>query len=407
MPRKKKDPFVEKVETAEARDKPYRLFDSGGLYIEVTPAGAKYWRLKYRFAGKEKRLALGVWPETSADEARKARDEARKLLRAGVDPGEHKKAQKRARRVAAANSFETVAREWIARQKSTWNDRTTKITTDRLEKNVFPWIGRRPVGEIEPAELLEVLRRVEARGAVETAHRILSTLGRVFRYAVATSRAARDPAADLRGALAPASNGHFATMTDPTRIGDLLSAIDGYHGSFPVRCALQLATYLFVRPGELRAAQWAEFDLEGATWRIPAERTKMGRDHIVPLATAPLRILRELKPLTGAGTYLFPSLRSPRRPMSDNTLNAALRRLGYAKTEITTHGFRHMASTLLNEAGWNPDAIERQLAHVDKNQVRGVYNAAEYLPERRAMMQAWADYLDGLVAGLGVSLAPP
>ncbi|HEX7082356.1 MAG TPA: integrase arm-type DNA-binding domain-containing protein [Gammaproteobacteria bacterium] len=404
-----------KIEDAEPRETPRKLADAGGLYLEITPAGGRYWRWKYRYAGKEKRLALGVYPEVTLSEARERREEARRLLRDGIDPGEHKKALKRAQRVAATNSFEAVAREWITKQstpsgpakRTAWSASTIEQNTERLENNVFPWLGRRPIAEIEPPELLEVLRRVEERGAAETAHRIRSLCSRVFRYAIATGRAKRDMAADLRGALAPASNGHFATTTDPKRIADLIAAVNEYQGSFIVKCALSLAPLVFVRPGELRAAEWSEFALEGATWRIPAARMKMGRDHLVPLSTQALEILHELHPLTGRGRYLFPSLRSPQRPMSDNTLNAALRRLGYAKDEITAHGFRHMASTLLNEAGWNPDAIERQLAHVEKNRVRGVYNAAEYLSERRAMMEAWGDYLRGLELGLDVSLAPP
>ncbi len=401
------------IATAEPRAKPYKLTDGAGLYIEVQPTGAKYWRWKYRFAGKEKRLAIGVFPDVTVAEARARRDEAKRLLRDGVDPSEHKKALKRAQRIAAANSFEAIAREWVAQRSSptgtakrpAWSPSTIEQNTERLEKHVFPWLGRRPTSEIEAPELLDVLRRIEECGAAETAHRVRSLCSRVFRYAIATGRAARDPAADLLGALAPAANGRFATITDPKRLGELLRAIRGYEGGFMVRCALLLAPHVFVRPGELRGAEWSEFSFDDATWRIPAERMKMRRDHIVPLSKPVLAILRELRPLTGHGRFLFPSLRSPSRPISDNTLNAALRRLGFTKDEITAHGFRHAASTLLHEAGWPSDVVEAQLAHLDKT-VRGIYNAAQYLPARRKMMAAWSAYLIGLEIGVDVSLSP-
>ncbi|MCG9033250.1 tyrosine-type recombinase/integrase [Laribacter hongkongensis] len=269
----------------------------------------------------------------------------------------------------------------------------------RFERDVFPWLGSRPVAEIDAPALLAVLRRIESRGAIETAHRAMQSAGQVFRYAIATGRAQRNPAADLVGALAPAIKQSFPTITDPTRIAELLRAIDGYQGTLPTLCALRLAPLVFVRPGELRKAEWSEIDLDGSTWIIPAERMKMREKHVVPLSKQAVAILRELHPLTGDGRYVFPGARTNGRPMSENTINAALRRLGYDKDTMTGHGFRHMASTLLNEQGWNRDAIERQMAHAERNQVRAVYNYAEYLPERRKMMQAWSDYLDALKAG--------
>lgn len=265
-----------------------------------------------------------------------------------------------------------------------------------MEKDIFPWLGSRPVSAITAPELLTCLRRIEARGALDTAHRAHQNCGQIFRYAVATGRAERDPSGDLRGALPPATHVHYASITEPEKIGALLRAIDGYDGTFVSRCALRLAPLVFVRPGELRAAKWAEIDLDKAEWRIPAERMKARVLHIVPLSTQAIEILRDLKPLTGRSEYLFPSVRTRSKPISDNTLNAALRRLGYTTDEVTTHGFRSMASTLLNEQGWDRDAIERQLAHGERNEVRAAYNYAQYLPVRRKMMQAWADYLDTL-----------
>jgi integrase len=272
----------------------------------------------------------------------------------------------------------------------------------RLEMDVFPWVGSRPVSQITAPELLSCLRRIESRGALDTAHRAHQNCSQVFRYAIATGRAERDPAADLRGALPPPAGGHFASTTEPSKIGALLRAIDGYEGTFVARCALRLAPLVFVRPGELRMAEWAEFHLDDAEWRIPAERMKARVQHIVPLSTQAVSILRDLHPFSGSGRFLFPSVRTPARPMSNNTLNAGLRRLGYTTDDQTAHGFRSMASTLLNEQGWNRDAIERQLAHGERDEVRAAYNYAQHLPERRKMMQAWADYLDGLRAGAAV-----
>ena len=393
------------VRKAEPRDKPYRLFDgprnvARGLYLEISPAGGKLWRFKYRFAGKPNLLSLGTYPDVGLKDARGKRDEARKQVAAGVDPSAARKAAKAAR--GGENSLEALAREWLATQASGWGSEYAEKVTGRLERNVFPWLGTRPVGEILAPELLTVLRRIEARGNLELAHRAHQYLGRVFRYAIGTGRAQRDPAADLRGTLKPVKEKHLAAITDPKEVGALLRAIGGYRGSSVTQCALRFVPLTFVRSSELRKAEWPEFDLDAAVWRIPAERMKLPAIHIVPLAIQAVVILRELHPLTGTGRYVFPGLRTPTRPMSENTVNAALRRLGYTKDEMTGHGFRSMASTLLNEQGWNRDAIERQLAHGERDAVRAAYNYAEHLPERRRMMQAWADYLDGLKNGAEV-----
>jgi integrase len=383
------------IRNAKPKDKPYKLADEKGLFLLVNPNGSRWWRLKFRIGGKEKLLSLGVYPAVSLKEARDKRDEARKLIAQGVDPC----AQRKATRAAEAETFEAIAREWLAKFGPSWTPEHAERITRRFERNVFPWIGARPVREVTAPELLAVLRRIEERGALDTAHRAHQNCGQVFRYAVATGRAERDPSADLRGALPPVNDKHHASITDPKAIGALLRAMEGYQGSFVVRCALRLAPLVFVRPGELRGAEWSEIDFEKAEWRIPASKMKMREQHIVPLSVQALAILRELHPLTGAGRYLFPSERTADRPISENTVNAALRRLGYAKDEMTGHGFRSMASTLLNEQGWHRDAIERQLAHAERNAVRAAYNYAEHLPERRRMMQAWADYLDGLKNG--------
>jgi integrase len=383
----------------KATSKPYKMGDGGGMYLEVRPAGGKLWRLKYRVDRREKRISLGAYPAVSLKEAREKRDEARKLLASGIDPSEHRKITKRAERAVTEESFEAVAREWFTKHSPRWAPSHAEKIIRRLEKDLFPWIGTRPIAEVTAPELLAVLRRIEDRGALDTAHRAHQDCGRIFRYGVATGCAERDTAADLRGALPPAKGHHFATITDPKAIGDLLRAMDGYEGSTVTRCALTFAPLVFVRPGELRRAEWAEFNLEAAEWRIPAEKMKSRALHVVPLSTQAHSILRELHPLTGHGRYLFPSERTGARPMSENTVNGALRRLGYTKEEITGHGFRSMASTILNEQGWHRDAIERQLAHAERDAVRAAYNYAEHLPERRKMMQHWSDYLEKLKAG--------
>lgn len=373
----------------------YRKADAKGLCVEVQTTGARYWRYRYRFAGKGKMVSLGVYPEVSLAEARSRRDDARRALRSGTDPSVKRKQDKLIAHLAAVTAFEPVAREWLA-GRGKLADVTRAKTLWVLTTHAFPWIGARSVGEITPPELLAVLRRLESRGKLETAQRLKQVCGQVFRYAVATGRAERDPSADLRGVLKTKKTRHFGAITDPAKVGGLLRAIDGFSGSLVVACALKLAPMVFVRPGELRKAEWAELDLDHAEWRIPAERMKMQEMHIVPLATQAVAVLHELQPLTGSSRYVFPSIRSLRDPMSENTVTAALRRMGYTGDEMTGHGFRSMASTLLNEQGWAPDVIERQLAHAERNKVRAAYNHAQYLPERRKMMQAWADYLDAL-----------
>ncbi len=314
------------VHSAKPQAKTVRLFDGGGLYLEVSPAGGKWWRWKYRFDGKEKRLSFGVYPDVSLKSARDRRDDARKLLANDVDPGEQRKAIKAAKGDRAANSFEVIAREWFAKLSPSWAANHSSKILRRLERDIFPWIGARPMADIAASELLSVLRRIEARGAIETAHRASQNCGQVFRYAVATGRAERDPTGDLRGALAPARETHLASIVEPKAIGELLRAIDGYEGSLVIKCALRLAPLVFVRPGELRRAEWTEFDLDGADWRIPAARMKMREQHIVSLSTQAIEVMRELKPLTGHGQYVFPGARTNGRPMSENTVNAALRR---------------------------------------------------------------------------------
>jgi integrase len=386
---------VTAVRAAKPQDKTYRLTDEKGLRLDVSPSGGKYWRFKYRFLGKEKLLALGVFPAVSLVDARDARDDARKLLAKGIDPGEQKKAVKRAALVAAANSFEAVALEWLDKNKVKWTARYTTVVENRIRGDLFPALGKRPIAQITAPELLPVLRKMEARGVRETTHRARQDCSHIFRYAIATGRAERDIAADVKGALKPIVTKHHPSITDPDGIGALMRAIEGYEGAIVTKSALMLAPLVFVRPGELRRAEWEEFDLDGAEWRIPAAKMKMRDPHIVPLSTQAVTILRALAPVTGPRGYLFPGVRGRGRCMSENTINAALRRLGYTSDEMTGHGFRSMASTMLNEQGYNRDAIERQLAHSERNGVRAAYNYAEFLPERRLMMQAWATWLDG------------
>lgn len=396
------------IRSVKPKDKTFKLFDGGGLHLLVSPAGGKWWRWKYRYGGKAKGLSFGVYPDVSLKSAREKRDAARQQLAAGIDPGQARKAAKLAQ--AGAESFEAVAREWHAKFSPGWVASHGDRILRRLEKDLFPWLSKRPIAEIKAPELLAVLRRIESRGAQETAHRAMQNCGQVFRYAVATGRAERDPTGDLRGALPPPKEKHHASILEPKRVAELLRAIDSYQGFFATKCALRLAPLVFVRPGELRKAQWPEIDFDKAEWRIPAERMKMREQHIVPLSHQAIEILRELEPLTNRGIpakpeaprYVFPSTRSHERPMSENAILAALRRMGYTKEEMTGHGFRSMASTLLHEQGWNHQAIERQLAHAERNAVSAAYNFAEHLPERRKMMQAWADYLDALKAGAEV-----
>ena len=383
------------IRNAKLQNKQYKLTDEKGMYLLVNKVG-KYFRLDYRFAGKRKTLALGVYPDVKLAEAREKRDDARKMIANGIDPCQARKAQKSIQIEQAENCFEAIAREWHGKYSTNWADSHAKKIIRRLELYVFPWLGSRPIAEITPPELLAVLRKIEKKGILETAHRTQQNCGQVFRYAIATGRAERDPSADLRGALTPVKHGHMSTITDPKKIGELLRAIDGYEGTPVAKCALKLAPLVFVRPGELRHAEWTEIDLDEAEWRIPKEKMKMKAPHIVPLSTQAVEILSEIQPITGKSRYVFPSVRTNSRPMSENTVLAALRRMGYTKEEMTGHGFRAMASTLLHEQGWPSDIIERQLAHAERNSIKAAYNHAQHLPERRKMMQAWADYLDKL-----------
>lgn len=383
------------IRALKPREKSYKVADGSGLYMLVHPNGGKYWRLKYRFAGKEKLLALGTYPDVSLAQARERRDVARKCLTDGADPGEKAKAESQ----AAADTFEAVAREWFAKHQPLWAESHATKIIERLQRDVFPWIGSVPVRDVTAPVILEVLRRIESRGAIETAHRAQQNIGQVLRYAIATGRATRNPAADLKGALTPVKHTHYAAIVEPAEIGALLRALWGYDGRPETCAALKLAPLTFVRPGELRRMEWVEIDLEAATWKIPAHKMKGRREHVVPLSLEAVEILRNLQPLTGSGRYVFPALGSSTLPMSANTVNAALHRLGYTKDEMTGHGFRALASTRLNELGFSRDAIERQLSHADRDKVRAAYDHSTHLQERRKMMQAWASYLDGLRNG--------
>lgn len=385
------------IRKAKPTDKTQRLFDGGGLYLEISPAGGKWWRWKYRFGGKEKRLSFGTYPDTSLADARERRNAARKLLAAGIDSGEHRKAVKAAGDAAAANSFEVVAREWFAKQKAKWADSHADKVIRRLERDIFPWMGKRPVSEITATELLKHLERIEQRSAIESAHRALQTCGQIFRYAVRTGRVGGDPTGALKGALTPWRPMPFAAATTRAEATIVLRKVGNCASRPVVRSALQLSPLIFTRPGELARMKWAELDLDAGQWRYFV--TKTNRWHIAALPTQAVEILRDLQPLTGHGEYVFQGGRDPRKHMSANAILVAARRSGIEKDESTIHGFRHMASTLLNEMGrWNPDAIEAALTHKMPG-VRGVYNQAQYLDERRKMMQAWADCIDALRAG--------
>lgn len=394
------------IHNTKPGQKTQRLFDGNGLYLEVSPSGGKWWRFKYRLHGKEKRLSLGTYPEVTLKEARNRRDEARKLLSNGVDPSAHRKATKAVSAQQAANSFEGIAREWFTQRKDSWVPAHASRNLRRLEKHVFPYFGSQPVPSINAPDLLQVIRRIEQRGTVETAHRVLSLCSQVLRYAVITGRAERDAASDLRGALQPVKAQHFAAVTEPQEVAEVLRAIDGYAGTPVVYCALHLAPLLFVRPGELRHMQWADIDWEAALWRFVASKT--GQPHIVPLSRQAVEILRELHPLTGRGQYVFPSARNPKgdRPMSDNAVLAALRRMDIDKEKMSGHGWRAVARTLLDEVlGFRPDYIEHQLAHAVRDPLGRSYNRTTHLPERQAMMQIWADYLDDLRTGMPPAVA--
>jgi len=379
--------------------KQVKLADSGGLYLLVKASG-KYWRLDYRFGDKRKTMAIGVYPRVSLKEARARRESAKKLLEQNIDPSQSKQSDRR-KAIAKSNaaSFKGVATEWMAKQSTQWVKSTTAKAQANLDQQIFPWIGSLPIADIESPDILALVQRAENRGTIETAHRLRTLCSRIFRYGIATGKVKYDPTVGLQGALIPLKVKHRATITEPKAVGALLRAIHAFEGTFVVQCAMRITPYVFVRPGELRHAEWAEIDLEKAEWRIPAEKMKMRVLHIVPLASQVVDILKELQSLTGNGRYVFPSIRNASRPMSENTVNASLRRIGYSKEGICAHGFRAMASTILHEQGWPSDVIERQLAHKEGNAIKEAYNHARHLPERVKLMQHWADYLDGLRVG--------
>ncbi|TLS17952.1 MAG: DUF4102 domain-containing protein [Betaproteobacteria bacterium] len=385
------------IRNLKVPSKPTKISDDRGLFLLLTPSGGKLWRFKYRFDRKERLLALGRYPDVSLAKARERREDARRLLADGIDPNAHRKIHKEARAESLRNTFEAVAREWYSRELPVWAPAQAKKMTGILEKDLFPWLGSRAITEIKAPELLGVLRRIEQRGAAEVARRALQCCGQIFRYAIATGRASVDVTPNLKGALSKSKTRHHPAITEPSKVGELMRAIEGYSGTFVVRCALKLGALTFVRPGELRKAEWSEINLKLGEWSIPAERMKMKEPHLVPLARQALTVLRELHPLTGHGRYVFPGERSHDRPMSENSVNAALRRLGYSTDEMTGHGFRAMARTLLDEKlGVPADFIERQLAHAVSDTNGRAYNRTAHLGARKEMMQKWADYLDEL-----------
>jgi integrase len=394
------------IRNAKPREKPYKIGDTLGLFLLVQPSGGKLWRVKYRIDGKEKKLAIGIYPQVGLAEARRRRDAARELVAAGKDPGREKQREKVRSRIQAETTFDAIAAEFCQKRRRDGQKAWAVSTATRSEyllSLLKGSIGKLPITDIEPADVLIAVRKIERKGQLESARRTLQLAGAVFRYAVATARLASDPTRDLRGALTAPTVTHYGAIIDPMRVGELLRAIDGYEGQPITKLAMQLAPHVFVRPGELRHAEWNEFDLDGALWTIPAGKTKMRKDHLVPLSTQSIAILEDLRTLTGPEGYVFPSIRSRKRPMSDNTINAGLRRLGYSTDEMTAHGFRAMASTLLNESGkWHPDAIERALAHGDSDRIRAAYHRGAHWKERVAMAQWWSDHLDQLRKGAEV-----
>jgi integrase len=386
------------IRNAKPRDKTYTLGDGEGMYLEVMPNGTRFWRMAYRRPnGKKNRLTFGKYPEVSLAEARDKRLAARKLMAQGIDPGIAKREEKHAKEKAALNTFEAVARAWLARTATDRAASTQEKNTAWLERNIFPAIGALPISTIKPWDVLSALRVIEKRGAIESAHKIKQLCGQVFRFAVASGLADRDMTADLRGALSAVPEAHYAAITDPKEAAELLRAIDAYNGHAYAIAALKLAPLVFVRPGELRAAEWSEIDLDAAEWRIPGSKMKMGQDHIVPLARQAVALLKDVHAMTGHGKFVFPSVRTSTRCMSENTVNAALRGMGYGKDVMTGHGFRAMARTIMDEVlGERVDLIEHQLAHAVKDPNGRAYNRTAHLPARRLMMQRWADYLDAI-----------
>ena len=391
----KRDSFFKNARPA---DKDYKLTDWGGLFLLVRKTGGKLWQMAYRAEGKQKTLSFGAYPAVSLEQARRKRDEARALIAEGQDPGEVKKEQRAAQRKTQTNTFEAVAREFFEIKINEWSESHHTRSFQRLKRNVFPFIGHIPISELTVKDYLAVFRAIESRGTLETARRTREICGQVQRYAIATDRAVNDPVSGLKGVLKTPIKQHFAAIIKPLHVGELLRLIEGYHGNFITKSALQLAAYTFVRPGELREAKWEDIDLEDRQWRFLSLKTKV--PHIVPLASQVVAILEELKQLTGHGTYVFPSVMGKNKPMSDMTLNGALRRLGISNKEHTGHGFRAMARTLLDEVlGERVDLIEHQLAHVVRDPHGRAYNRTTHLPARTKMMQRWADYLDQLRDG--------
>ncbi|NUY34926.1 DUF4102 domain-containing protein [Paraburkholderia sp. JPY303] len=393
------------IRNAKPREKSYRLYDTGGLYLELFPNGSKLWRWKYRFEGREKRLALGKYPEVGLKDARESRDDARKLLRTGVDPSAIKQRLEAAEQIEATSTFEAVANDWFERMMRDKAESHRVKVRARLEKDIFPWLGNKPVADITPRDILACLRRIEDRGAHDTAHRALQNCSAVLRHAVVEGKARENPAVHLKGALPPARPGHFAAITEPERVGPLLRTMDAVSATFPVKCALRLLPYLFCRPGELRTMRWDEVHLDAAEWRYCTSKT--GTPHIVPLPRQAVAILRELRPLTGRGEFVFPGRDDRTQPMSNATLNRALQRAGIStRDEQTGHGFRAMARTILHEGlGFSPYVIEHQLAHRVPDALGGAYNRTRFLEDRKKMMQQWADYLDRLRDGVEPNVA--
>lgn len=385
------------IKKLKAKEVKYTVSDGKGLTLEIMPNGSKRWRFRYRWEGKQKMISFGLYPDVPLKFAREKLLKARQQLAKGIDPSEKRKAEKAT--INEENTFEAVAKEWWERNKHTWSENHAYQIYRRLELNAFPWLGKKDVSTITAPEVLKQLRRIEERNAIEMAHRVKGNIGQVMRYAVATGRAERDVTYDLKDALTPVKKNHHPCIKDPIKFGQLLRDIDNYEGHFITKCAFKLTPLVFLRPGELRQAEWTEIDFEAKEWRIPPEKMKAGRLHIIPLSKQAISILKNIEPLTGNSKYVFPSTRSFVRPMSNNTITGALRRIGYTSDEMTAHGFRGSASTMLNEQGYNFDHIERQLAHAEKNAVRAAYNHADYLEQRTKMMQNWADYLDKLRAG--------
>ncbi len=391
-----------KIKAIKSTDKPFKLADERGLFLLVQPAGGKLWRLKYRIDGKEKLLSFGTYPDVSLADAREKREQARKLIAAGGDPSELRKANKAGRNDNAANSFEVITRIWLKNYSANLSTVTSAKNLRLFERDIFPWIGSKPIAELKPKEILDTARRIEARGAVDTAKRAIQLCGQVFQQAVIDEKVMSDPTRDIRRAIKPLKDKHFASLTDPKEVAELLRAIDAFNGTFVVMCAMRLAPLVFVRPGELRLARWRDIDLETGEWRYLV--TKTNTDHLVPLAKQAVNLLKELQPLTGGGEFVFQVGNDPKKPMSAATINAALQRMGYdTKTQITGHGFRAMARTILHERlNIDPHIIEHQLAHAVPDNLGGAYNRTKFIEQRIAMMQQWADYLDDLKAGAKV-----